>query len=195
MVWAGHHVCWTNQSGIHYIDFNWSYCRMSRSSCLLDNPVTHTLHWLLLGILWYDQVITFVGQSSQAYMCSTLTFTTPLARLIPLLIWKMSFFILIQTTHSHKSFFSTSPCFESVRVFGTQKGLFLHFAPCNSVFKRQFWWFIFPIMSGLAKKFKFSQTFSWLTIHYAWFTELLATTSPCQADKYKQSIILLLVIF
>ena len=105
MVWAGHHVCWTNQSGIHYIDFNWSYCHMSRSSCLLDNPVTHTLHWLLLGILWYEQVITSVGQSSQAYMCSTLTFTTPLARLIPLLIWKMSFFILIQTTHSHKIVF------------------------------------------------------------------------------------------
>ena len=75
VVWAGHHVCWTIQSRIHYTDFCWGYC----------------------GI--------YVGQSSQAYMCSTLTFTTPLARLIPLLIWKMSFFILIQTTHSHKIVF------------------------------------------------------------------------------------------
>ena len=102
MVWAGHHVCLTNQSRIHYIDFYWSYCGMSRSSCLLDKPVRHILHWLLLGILWYEQVIMFVGQTSHAYMCITLTFTMPLARLIPLLIWKISFFILIQTTHSHK---------------------------------------------------------------------------------------------
>ena len=165
---------------------------MSRSSCLLDKPVTHTLHWLLLGILWYEQVIMFVGQTSQAYMCITLTFTTPLARLIPLLIWKMSFFILIQTTHSHQIGFFHFTLFWKCESFWNSKGPISSLCTMQLSVKKTV---LVVYLSGLAKEFKFSQTFSWLTIHDAWFTELLATTSPCQADKYKQSIILLLVIF
>ena len=117
VVWAGHHVCWTNQSRVHvhYTEF---YYTISEANPAIDM------------------------KNELCYSHSNNSF-------------------------SSDRFFSTSPCFESVRVFGTQKGLFLHFAPCNSVLKRQFWWVIFPIMSGLAKEFKFSQTFSWLTI-LAW---------------------------
>lgn len=93
-----------------------AYCGMSRS------PVTHTLHWLLLVRLWFEQVIMFVGQTSQAYMCITLTFTRPLARLIPLLIWKMSFFILIQPTHSDQIGFFYFTLFWKGESFWNSKG-------------------------------------------------------------------------